>query len=397
MLTKRNLIAELADMLSGRVAFERVLAYGLYEVLRDGGLDLVPTSGAVEKLRAVKEEAELEQLRKACAITDRMFERLDRGAVRRAHEREISWEIVRLFHEEGGQELSFDSIVGSGPTGARPHARAGDRKIGAGELVVIDTGTSVGGYTSDYTRTFATGPLDAEAKEAYDTVLRAQQAALDGIRAGISGVDARRARAQRHRREPVQGQARPRARARARPRHPRGAAPLDRVERHPRAGQRRHGRAGRLPRGPVRHPDRGRRRRHRRRNREPDGLPEGPDRGRLGSPVLPIDRGGDTPMSKRTIAVLTAAVAVAAAFAALAATAWADDPLPLAITHEHWNGYEALTKSTDSTSGASQYKNPPSPICSTTTSSAANVATDCEVSRRTTRPRSRSTRRTRTT
>ena len=190
VLTKRNLIGELAEMLSGRVAFERVLAYGLYEVLRDGGLDLVPTSGAVEKLRAVKEEAELEQIRKACAITDRMFERLIEVPFVGRTEREISWEIVRLFHEEGGQGASFDSIVGSGPTGARPHARAGDRKIGAGELVVIDTGTSVGGYTSDYTRTFATGPLDDEAKEAYDTVLRAQQAALDGIRAGISGVDA---------------------------------------------------------------------------------------------------------------------------------------------------------------------------------------------------------------
>ena len=190
VLTKRNLIAELADMLSGRIAFERVLAYGLSEVLRDGGLDLVPTSGAVEKLRAVKEEAELEHLRKACAITDRMFERLTEVPFVGRTEREISWEIVRLFHEEGGQGASFDSIVGSGPTGARPHARAGERKIGAGELVVIDTGTSVGGYTSDYTRTFATGPLDAEAKEAYDTVLRAQQAALDGIRAGISGVDA---------------------------------------------------------------------------------------------------------------------------------------------------------------------------------------------------------------
>jgi Xaa-Pro aminopeptidase len=190
VLTKRNLIAELADMLSGRVAFERVLAYGLYEVLRDGGLDLVPTSGAVEKLRAVKEEAELEQLRKACAITDRVFERLTEVPFVGRTEREISWELVRLFYEEGGQGASFDSIVGSGPTGARPHARAGDRTIGAGELVVIDTGTSVGGYTSDYTRTFATGPLDGEAKEAYDTVLRAQQAALDGIRAGISGIDA---------------------------------------------------------------------------------------------------------------------------------------------------------------------------------------------------------------
>jgi Xaa-Pro aminopeptidase len=190
VMTKRNLITELADQLSGRIAFERVLPYGLYEVLRDGGLDLVPTSGTVEKLRAVKDEGELELLRRACAITDRVFERLTDVPFVGRSEREVAWDLAQLFHEEGGEDLAFESIVGAGPTGSRPHARAGDRKIGAGELVVIDAGCTIGGYASDYTRTFATGPLDSEAKEAYETVLLAQQAALDGIRAGISGVDA---------------------------------------------------------------------------------------------------------------------------------------------------------------------------------------------------------------
>jgi Xaa-Pro aminopeptidase len=190
VMTKRDLITELADQLSGRIAFERVLPYGLYEVLRDGGLDLVPTSGTVEKLRAVKDDGELELLRRACAITDRVFERLTEVPFVGRAERDVSWDLAQLFHEEGGEDLAFESIVGAGPTGSRPHARAGDRKIGAGELVVIDAGCTIGGYASDYTRTFATGPLDSEAKEAYQIVLLAQQAALDGIRAGISGVDA---------------------------------------------------------------------------------------------------------------------------------------------------------------------------------------------------------------
>jgi Xaa-Pro aminopeptidase len=104
----------------------------------------------------------------------------------------VSWDLTQLFHEVGGEELAFESIVGAGPTGARPHARAGDRRIGTGELVVIDAGCTIDGYASDYTRTFATGPLDSEAKEAYQTVLAAQLAALDGIRAGLSGVEADR-------------------------------------------------------------------------------------------------------------------------------------------------------------------------------------------------------------
>ena len=115
VMTKRNLIAELADLLSGRVAFERVLPYGLYEVLRDGGLDLVPTSGTVEKLRAIKEEGELEQLRKACAITDRVFERLTEVPFVGRTERDVAWDLAQLFHDEGGEGLAFESIIGAGP------------------------------------------------------------------------------------------------------------------------------------------------------------------------------------------------------------------------------------------------------------------------------------------
>ncbi len=190
--TKRSLIGWLSENLSGRVGFEAgVLPYALAEELRGGGLDLVPRQGLVERLRAVKDDGELDALRRACAITDRMFERLVteiRFVGRR--ERDVAWDIARLFHEERAEEMAFESIVGSGPTGARPHARAGDRVIGEGELVVIDTGCRMGGYTSDYTRTLATGELDGEMREAYDTVLAAQQAGLDAIRAGVTGVEA---------------------------------------------------------------------------------------------------------------------------------------------------------------------------------------------------------------
>jgi Xaa-Pro aminopeptidase len=190
--TKRSLIGWLAEELSGRVGFEaNVLPWALAEELRSGGAELVPRRGLVEQLRAVKDEAELASFRRACAITDRMFERLasEVGFVGR-RERDVGWDIVRLYHEEGAEEPAFEAIVGSGPTGARPHARAGDRVIKPGELVVVDTGCRVGGYVSDYTRTLATGELDGELREAYDVVLAAQQAGLDAIRPGVTGVAA---------------------------------------------------------------------------------------------------------------------------------------------------------------------------------------------------------------
>jgi Xaa-Pro aminopeptidase len=189
--TKRSLIGWLADELDGRIGFESdVLPWSLSEQLREGGLELVPREGLVEQLRAVKDEGELATFRRACAITDRMFERLvsEVPFVGR-RERDVAWDIIRIYHEEGADEPAFEAIVGSGPNGALPHARAGDRVIGAGELVVIDTGCRVGGYLSDYTRTLATGDIDGEMRAAYDVVRAAQQAGLDAIRAGAEGVD----------------------------------------------------------------------------------------------------------------------------------------------------------------------------------------------------------------
>jgi Xaa-Pro aminopeptidase len=188
--TRRALVGELAETLSGRIGFETILPYEQYTTLERGGLDLVPRTGLVEALRAVKEESELAALRRACKITDRVFERLlDVDFVGR-REREVAWDLAGLFHDEGAQSFAFEFIVGSGPTGSHPHGRAGDRKIGVRELVVIDAGCTMDGYSSDYTRTFATGPLGDREREAYEVVSLAQDAGLGGIQAGLTGVEA---------------------------------------------------------------------------------------------------------------------------------------------------------------------------------------------------------------
>ena len=189
--TKRSVIADLAGRLTGRIGFEAAtLSYAQVEILRGGGLELVPRVGLVERLRAVKDERELEAIRRACGITDRVYERLREVRFIGRTEREISWDVTRLFHEEGGDGLAFETIVGSGPIGARPHARAGNRTIERSELVVIDAGCTVDGYASDYTRTFSTGPVDEQAREAYAVVLAAQETALDTIRAGLPAIEA---------------------------------------------------------------------------------------------------------------------------------------------------------------------------------------------------------------
>jgi Xaa-Pro aminopeptidase len=189
--TKRALLWDLAGRLSGRIGFEAdYMSYSAWETLGSGAVEPVPRRGLVERLRAVKEDEELAAIRRACEITDRMFERLTEEPFIGRTELDVAWTIEQLFHEEGADSLAFESIVASGPNAARPHARATKREIRAGETVVIDTGCTVDAYSSDYTRTFVTGPVDGVVKEAYAVVLAAQAAGLEAIRAGIAGVDA---------------------------------------------------------------------------------------------------------------------------------------------------------------------------------------------------------------
>jgi Xaa-Pro aminopeptidase len=187
--TKRFVYADVAPVLSGRVGFESsVVSYANYEVLRSGPAELVPRTGIVERLREVKDESELDALRKAAAISDDAYERLSRERFIGRTEQELAWRMEMLLRECGGEQVTFVA-VGGGPHSAYPHSDPTDREVRAGELVVVDSGTIVGGYTSDCTRTFATGSLPGELKEAYAVCFEAQEAALEGVRAGATGED----------------------------------------------------------------------------------------------------------------------------------------------------------------------------------------------------------------
>ena len=189
--TKRALLRDLAERLSGAIGFEAdFVSFSGYETLRAGSVEPIPRRGLVEALRAVKDEGELAALKEACGVTDRMFGRLVEERFTGRTEREVAWTIEQLFHEEGADRVAFESVVASGPNAAMPHSRASDREIGRGETVIVDTGCTVRGYVSDCTRTFATGPLDGDVREAYEVTAAAQQAGLDALRASVTGIDA---------------------------------------------------------------------------------------------------------------------------------------------------------------------------------------------------------------
>jgi Xaa-Pro aminopeptidase len=188
--TPRAVLAALAERLSGRrIGVEAAhLSLADADLLRGGGVDLVATSGAVEALRAMKDADELALMRRAAAISDRVFEELAREPFVGRTEAELAWWIEQAWREAGADGASFAPVVAAGENGARPHAKPRDVAIPEGTLVVVDAGCSVEGYASDCTRTFFTAEPTGRLREVYDLCLTGQ---LDGLAAVGPGANGR--------------------------------------------------------------------------------------------------------------------------------------------------------------------------------------------------------------
>jgi Xaa-Pro aminopeptidase len=151
-----------------------------------GAPQLAPLGHVVEELRMIKDEAEIELLARACAITDQAFAAV-LGAIRPGcTERDIAILIERAMVDLGAEAPAFDTIVASGPNGAIPHHSPGNRVLERGDLVTVDCGARYGGYHADMTRTVALGRTVPWQLEIYELVAAAQ---LAGIGAAAVGAD----------------------------------------------------------------------------------------------------------------------------------------------------------------------------------------------------------------
>jgi Xaa-Pro aminopeptidase len=151
-----------------------------------GGLQLVPLGHVIEELRMIKDEAEIELLTRACAITDHAFAATLAAIRPGSTERDIAILIERTMVDLGAEAPAFDTIVASGPNGAIPHHSPGGRVLQRGDLVTIDCGARHAGYHADMTRTVALGSPAGWQREIYDLVAAAQFA---GVAAATVGAD----------------------------------------------------------------------------------------------------------------------------------------------------------------------------------------------------------------
>jgi Xaa-Pro aminopeptidase len=150
------------------------------------GADLVPTSGVIEGLRLVKDEGEVARLTAAAAIADVAFARVRHRLADRPTEAEFALELDTEMRRLGAADVSFETIVASGPNAARPHHRPGGRTIGDGDLVVVDFGALVDGYHSDMTRTQWVGEPTATQRRMWEVVAEAQAAGVATVAPGVT-------------------------------------------------------------------------------------------------------------------------------------------------------------------------------------------------------------------
>ncbi len=175
-----------------RLGFEaQDLRYADYQQLREGLSvpDFIPVGDEITRLRRIKTPAELDYIRKAEAIGDQVFSQILTYIQPGMTELEVAARIEYLLKLNGGQSTSFPAIVASGINSSMPHAVPTQKKIEKGDFLTMDFGCIYEGYCSDMTRTIVIGKASDRQKEIYGTVLKAQLAALDFIKAGYQGKE----------------------------------------------------------------------------------------------------------------------------------------------------------------------------------------------------------------
>ncbi len=151
-------------------------------------VELVPVEGWVEADRAIKEPAEIERIAAACTVADRALAALLPDIRVGTTEADLALRLEWLMRTGGAEALAFDVACLAGPEAALPHGSPGPRPMLDGNVVLFDFGAQVDGYRSDMTRTLFVGEPSTRDLDIYELVARAQTAAIETVRASVSGA-----------------------------------------------------------------------------------------------------------------------------------------------------------------------------------------------------------------
>lgn len=175
-------------MFCENVGFEEnyVTYAGYKELIRKYKINnLIETEHIIEKQRMIKDKDEIQNLERACQITDNCFSYLLSYIKPGMTEKQIANEIEE-YYKKRTDGLSFDTIVASGENTSKPHAVPTDRKIEENDIITIDMGCKVNGYCSDMTRTIFVGSVPEYIKPVYDLVLKNQIQTIEEMKEGVN-------------------------------------------------------------------------------------------------------------------------------------------------------------------------------------------------------------------
>ena len=178
-----------------RIGFEKDrLVWSLYDDIAKAvagvPAELVPTSSAVESIRAKKSPGEAESIEAACGIADKALEDVLSVIKKGISELDLKIELDYRMRTGGAEDAAFDTMVLFGARPSQPHANSRrDVRLKSGDFILIDFGACLDGYKSDTTRTFVFGHADEEQKKAYNAVLRSQETSLEAVSPGANGRD----------------------------------------------------------------------------------------------------------------------------------------------------------------------------------------------------------------
>ncbi len=166
--------------------------YPDYLKLSGYNLKIVDSMPAFTGAMAIKQDYEIENIKKACEITDKAYVKLLSRIKEGMTENDVAAELEYLMRSFGASGTSFESIVGFEANSSVPHHETGLTKLKFGDIILIDFGCKYGGYCSDCTRTFLFGDdkKHGEFKETYKKVLEAHYAAKEKIKGGETGKEA---------------------------------------------------------------------------------------------------------------------------------------------------------------------------------------------------------------
>lgn len=147
---------------------------------------LVPVNRVVEDLRMIKSASEIARIRRSVAVNSEAYSRTLKRVRVGVREQEIAAELDFQMKVLGAEKPAFETIVAAGSRSALPHAHPTSRKLAKNELLLIDMGASLEGYSSDMTRVTHAGPPPRRIRDLYKAVLEAQLAAEDAVRPGVT-------------------------------------------------------------------------------------------------------------------------------------------------------------------------------------------------------------------